>query len=154
MSDDWNYWEARDAWKSDYYIVKDPPIAYGYMFEGCLAYDGDDFCGGFSIEEHHALIFNGFVHKQVPRWIAEAYGNGDICPEEVDWKGDKAVEWPLPPRTCTPAKPCWGSPHCRAGKERRTSGEIDELVSSLATTPSCKHEDNKDWLAERRKRKE
>ena len=140
MSDETDPYELRDAWKSDYYIVKDPPIAYGYVFEGCLAYDGDDFCTGFTSAEHRALFDK--VHTDVPRWIAEAYGDGDICPEEVDWKGDKAVEWPLPPRTCTSAKPCWGSTHCRVGKERRTSAEIDKLVSSLATTPTCKPEND------------
>ena len=77
MSDDWDYWEARDAWKSDYYNVKDPPIAYGYMFEGCLAYDGDDFCMGFSLEEHNGLLKRKLKRKQVRRWIAEAYGNGE-----------------------------------------------------------------------------
>jgi len=133
MSEETDPYELRDAWKSDYYIVKDPPIAYGYVFEGCLAYDGDDFCTGFTSAEHRALFDK--VHTDVPRWIAEAYGDGDICPEEVDWKGDKAVKWPLPPRTCTPAKPCWGSTHCRVGKGQRRSEEIHELVRSLAQPP-------------------
>lgn len=143
MSDDWDYWEARDAWESTYYIVEDPPIAYGYMFEGCLFYDGCDFCGGFFPKEHDALVFGNTTRKQVPRWIAEAYGDGDICPEEVDWHGDNAIEWPLPPRTCTQAKSCWGSVHCRAGKDRRSAGEIAELVHSLAAASPCEPETDK-----------
>lgn len=132
MSDDWDYWEARDAWKSDYYIVKDPPIAYGYMFEGCLAYDGCDFCMGFSREQRMTLLDRRFKEKQVPRWIAEAYGDGDICPGEIDWEGDAEIKWPRPPRTCTPGKPCFGSVHCRALMARqRDQKEIARLVSTL-----------------------
>ena len=134
MSKEWDYWEARDAWESSYYIVKDPPIAWGFMFDGQLAYDGEDFGIGLTYEE--LLALHETVEKEVPCWIAESYGVGDICPEEVDWEKDKTIEWPRPKRTCTPDKPCWGTEHCRAQAARpRDKQEIIGLVRSLAKRP-------------------
>ena len=134
MGREWDYWEARDAWEASYYIVKDPPIAWGFMFEDRLAYGGEDFDIGFTYEELLALYET--VHKEVPCWIAKSYGAGEICPEEIDWGKDKPIEWPRPKRTCTPDKPCWGREHCRAQAERpRDQQEIVGLVRSLARSP-------------------
>ncbi len=134
MSKEWDYWEARDAWESSYYIVKDPPIAWGFMFDGQLVYGGEDFDIGFTYEEMLAL--HETVDKEVPCWIAKSYGVGDICPEEVNWDKDAPIEWPRPKRTCTPDKPCWGTEHCRAQATRpRDMQEIIGLVRSLAKRP-------------------
>ena len=154
MSDETDPYELRDAWKSDYYIVKDPPIAYGYMFEGCLAYDGDDFCMGFSREEYNGLLHRKLKRKQVPRWIAEAYGDGDICPGEILWFGDHEIEWPRPPRTCLPGKPCFGSVHCRALVTRqRDEKEIARLVGTLVVPkPSAEMSDWEKMMTSARKR--
>lgn len=74
-------YEMRDAWVDEFYIVKDPPTAYGYIFEGCCKWDGDDFAASLSFEERMAWK----VCKKVPRYIAEDYAKGKIKPEDIDW---------------------------------------------------------------------
>lgn len=82
-----NMYELRDAWVDEFYIVKEPPTAYGYIFEGRCKWDGDDFAAYMSLEE----LLAWKTKKKVPRYIAEAYAEGKIKPEEVDWDSDKPV---------------------------------------------------------------
>ena len=74
-------YELRDEWTDSFYIVKNPPTAYGYLVEGRLGWDGVDFCRGIPEQEFDSWK----IHKQVPKYIAEAYCEGKIKPEDIDW---------------------------------------------------------------------
>ena len=62
--------------KDDFYNSQ-----YGYLFEGRLGWDGVDFCRGIPEQEFDSWK----IHKQVPKYIAEAYCEGKIKPEDIDW---------------------------------------------------------------------
>ncbi len=126
-----NPYELRDEWTDSFYIVKDPPIAFGFIFEGKFAYDGCDFCMAFPEHEDWSGIQRKI--KKVPQFIAEAYGDGDICPEEINWDDNAPVQCLKTDRRCTGDKKCFGTPGCRAmSTKRRSSEEIAALVQSLA----------------------
>lgn len=74
-------YELRDEWTDSFYIVKNPPTAYGCLFEGRLGWDGMDFSRSISEDEFDSWK----IRKKVPQYIAEAYCKGEIKVEDIDW---------------------------------------------------------------------
>lgn len=74
-------YDLRDEWTDSFYIVKDPPTAYGYLFEGRFGWDGMDFSRSISEDEFDSWK----IRKKVPQYIAEAYCKGEIKVEDIDW---------------------------------------------------------------------
>lgn len=76
-------YELRDEWTDSFYIVKDPPTAYGYLFEGRFGWDVVDADFSRDIPTDEFDLWK--KRKRVTRAIAEAYCKGKIKPEDIDW---------------------------------------------------------------------
>lgn len=74
-----NLYDIIDNWTNSYGICKSPPIAYCYRWEGCFAWDRDDFAAPMPPRCSMGPC------RSVDCQTAEAYGQGLLKPEDFDW---------------------------------------------------------------------